>query len=62
MLGFLLLVIVIFTHERGHTPHLVLSCGVPVSDLEFCDAVFSELSEAAVTQSNLCLLLDCLHA
>lgn len=30
------------THEQGHTLDLVLSYGLPVSNLEICDAVFSD--------------------
>ena len=40
------------THERGHTLDLVLSYGLPVLNLEVCDAFFSDhmpvLFEAAV--------------
>lgn len=29
-------------HERGHTLHLVLSCGLPVFNLEVWEAFFSD--------------------
>uniref|UniRef100_A0A8C5AN71 Reverse transcriptase domain-containing protein n=1 Tax=Gadus morhua TaxID=8049 RepID=A0A8C5AN71_GADMO len=42
------------THERGHTLDLVLSYGLPVCNLEICDAFFSDhmpvLFEAAVNR------------
>ena len=42
------------THERGHTLDLVLSHGLPICDLEICDAFFSDhmpvLFEAAVNR------------
>lgn len=51
------------THERGHTLHLVLSYGLPVLNLEICNAFFLDhmpvLFEAAVCCHTVKTLCHC---